>query len=312
LIFVLKDREIMQYVIIAGTLRAGTTSLCRYLSDHPRICGSSVKETYFFLDADHYRPAEYRFANGLDKYQSFFANCQASAIRLEATPHYLYSPSTVRMLRSALSSVKLIFILRDPVERLLSAYRLAIQLDTLPVGIESFDDYVLFQFEHLDDTPEVPPRALKYGRYSVYLSNYTEVFAPEEICVLNFTDLKDNPHGLLKEVCNFIGIDVGFYIEYDFRVLNRSVMIKKVEWQGAYRNLRQSVKKAVNRWPTVYKWLSFGWHILVRPLYYSINQDTDRQIRISPSVKARLHKYYKDEPSALKNLIGFHDTTWSV
>ncbi|MEW6715877.1 MAG: hypothetical protein AB1345_00005, partial [Chloroflexota bacterium] len=83
-----------RFLIIAGTTRAGTTSLFKYLSDHPDVCAASVKETGFFLDADYPNPppTKYRAEDGLSRYESYFSSCPEKPVRLEATPGYLYSP----------------------------------------------------------------------------------------------------------------------------------------------------------------------------------------------------------------------------
>lgn len=61
------------YLIIGGTTKAGTTSIFRYLSAHPDVCASSLKETRFFLDKDYPLPSTNRFnGSNLECYRVFF------------------------------------------------------------------------------------------------------------------------------------------------------------------------------------------------------------------------------------------------
>jgi len=91
-----------RYLIIGGTTKAGTTSLHAYLNDHPQVCASSIKETRFFLDRDYPLEAKYRSDDGLEYYEEYFAHRGAAAVRVEATPDYLYSPGTAARLAAAL------------------------------------------------------------------------------------------------------------------------------------------------------------------------------------------------------------------
>jgi hypothetical protein len=72
-------------VVIAGTVKSGTTSLFTYLSWHPDVCVSSVKETNYFTPIIY----DEKISN-LENYYSFFEHCNESLITLEASPRYLY------------------------------------------------------------------------------------------------------------------------------------------------------------------------------------------------------------------------------
>src|SRR6266513_2759700 len=94
-----------KFLIIGGTSKAGTTSVFNYLTNHPQIC-SFTKETRFFLDTDYPLPSDKRYEkNGPEAYLSFFESGgyqPSENWRLEATPDYLYSPSTAHAIRKTL------------------------------------------------------------------------------------------------------------------------------------------------------------------------------------------------------------------
>lgn len=284
----------------------------RYLAAHPEICASSLKETYFFLEQDHHRPAKYRFADGLDKYDLYFRHCPRDSIRLEATPHYLYSPSTPYMLKTSLLNVKLIFILREPIERLVSMYRFSKQLNTLPAPLDNFEKYVLFQFEHLETAPMCPPRALWYGRYATHLKNYFDVLGQDRICVLKFAMLKRDPVALLEQVCRFADVDSSFYQDYQFSVVNRSLTVKNKGMHNVYSQTRSKVRDRVHQNPRLYSVLTFFWRKMIKPFYLSMNQATDEQVQIPDALRTRLEDYYGDQPSALARLLGEDGFSWDV
>src|SRR5262245_41423321 len=125
-----------RFLIIGGASKAGTTSVFDYLAKHPQICPSRAKETRFFLDEDYPQPSEKRYyRDGPEAYLSFFAKNggREADWRLEATPDYLYSPNTPRLIRQTLPNVQFIFILREPCSRLLSWYRFGQARNFIPL-----------------------------------------------------------------------------------------------------------------------------------------------------------------------------------
>ena len=107
-------------LLIAGVNRSGTTSLFVYLIKHPEICGASRKETgYYRVLYDG--TAEFQ---PIESYMEYFKDCGDEKLRLEATPHYIYGEAVIAsaIRRDLGEDVKLIFLLRDPVGRFVSAF----------------------------------------------------------------------------------------------------------------------------------------------------------------------------------------------
>src|SRR6185503_15252511 len=103
-------------LIIGGVHKAGTTSVFTYLSQHPDVCASSVKEIGFFM------PLKYgEQLPSLQEYAQYFSNCVSSKrYLLEASPSYIYGKEVIaeRIKKELGVSIKLIFILRNPADRL--------------------------------------------------------------------------------------------------------------------------------------------------------------------------------------------------
>lgn len=107
-------------LFIGGVYKAGTTSLFSYLSSHGNIGASSKKELGYFL------PIQFgKSLSPLDEYLSYFKQLKGSDLRyvMEASPGYIYGGSTIAdAMKDLLGEFKIIFILREPVERLVSFY----------------------------------------------------------------------------------------------------------------------------------------------------------------------------------------------
>ena len=118
--------------LIVGAQKSGTTSLYHYLSQHPQVFMSSVKEPNFFAfegqQVDYRGPAGQPASINLysvtdwDDYQRLFADAGAAVALGEASTLYMAVPGTAERIRQRIPDVRIIAILRDPVDRAFSSY----------------------------------------------------------------------------------------------------------------------------------------------------------------------------------------------
>jgi len=226
-----------KFLIIGGTSKAGTTSLYQYLARHPEIYPSLVKETRFFLDAEYPLPRKNFFCAGLEKYTEFFPGWKNhKKVLMEATPDYLYSKTALEI-ATLLPNAKMLFILRDPTDRLVSWYKYAKQRAMLPPQT-SFDEYVDAQLNQpiTQDTP-VCYRALEQGRYEKYVSLFKQAFG-ERLLIMSFDELRVAPVEFMRQVCSFSGLRFDYYEDYKFKIYNKSKknhFPKISEWLGSFK-----------------------------------------------------------------------------
>lgn len=173
-----------------GAQRSGTTTLHRSLDRHPQVfMPTQRKELHFF---DQY------YERGEDWYRAFFKNAGARPGVLaagEITPRYLYDPRVPARIHAFDPSLKLIAILRNPVDRAFSQYRFAIRdLDERrPFG------------RYLAEEPDVLPR----GAYAGQLARFLDLFDRDQVLVLIFEEVLPDPAVLDREVSAFLGIESG-------------------------------------------------------------------------------------------------------
>ncbi len=299
-----KDQQ--AYCIIGGTTKAGTTSLFKYLGDHPEMCASSMKETRFFLELDYPLDSKYRFEDGVDKYMEYY-NGSGEGIRAEATPDYLHSAQVARRAKTVLGNVKFIFTLREPVSRMVSWFNFAKQAGLLEQEC-SFEKYITQQMENPLGTDQQHMMTLQQGRYSLALQSYYDILPKEDIHIIFYEHMKLNVKGLMQGICRFLDIDPDFYETYDFQRLNKTISVKnqglhKLYMEKGYR-LRQMVhdKKAVhNTLRKINKWLY--------PLYMKFNGGGKvAPFELNEEMKSRLQSYYAEEYSYFMN--NFDDVPW--
>jgi hypothetical protein len=188
--------------LVIGANRCGTTSLWRALDSHPQVRVPSDKEREFFSDDD-------RFERGLEHYMTRTFPDLREGERIGAVTPQLMSPNPhqlrtiVQRIRDTCPEVKLIALLRDPIERDISQLR---RMKKIGRGAEeTFDEFierVAVKRGGIDNIPLV--RASDYGRI---LRLYFKAFRHKQIRVFFTEDLDRDPASLYRQVFEFIGVD---------------------------------------------------------------------------------------------------------
>lgn len=305
---IMETQDSKQYVIIGGAHKAGTTSLYTYLSWHPDVCASSIKETHYFSQG--IKRHEHIATQSI--YEDFFKHCHEKIIYLESSPEYLYGrESSAHLIRDALPNVKLVFILRNPVEKIFSSYKhrkkkLIIPADTI------FDSYAseFYNFNSIDEITKDelnPGYELIEGCYAQYLKAWFDVFGNDKIRVLFFDDLVNSPHSVLVETCKYLGLDDNYYFGKDFEIENQSVSYRSKLLQTL------AVKAFVPIEPIIRKhyWLKK----VLRNIYYAANAKQSTE-SMNSKTSAMLNAFYTDHNNELAALLrgyGYTDLpTWLV
>ena len=205
--------------VIVGAQKAGTTSLYAYLTAHPLVLPAALKELHFFdtcaFDAG---PEGYRSCFPMRAHLRLATRLRGrTVITGEATPYYLYHPLAAERLRSAAPAVKVIILLRDPVERALSHYwhevRGGRENVPLPEALAAEADRLQGR-EAAIATGERPcdhqeHRGFSYqdrSRYSRQVARYLEVFGRDQVLVLRSEDLFGDDPGTKARLAAFLGL----------------------------------------------------------------------------------------------------------
>jgi len=198
------------HFIILGGMKCGSTALYQYLIQHPDIVGASVKEVHFF---------DNRFDRGLSWYRKHFPLKASLGSRLtgEASPSYIFHPAVAERIKLVLPDVKLIVLLRNPVDRAYSHYH-----HTLRKGYEklSFKDAIESEPERLNGERERILADASYrsptfaafsyvtrGIYWEQLERYYQHFDRSQILVLKSEDLFYDPQSVTNRVSAFLGLE---------------------------------------------------------------------------------------------------------
>lgn len=287
------------FFIIGGTTKAATTSLFYYFSKHPEVCPSSYKEVRYFLDSNYPVPRKIFFSNDINDYYKFFTLCKDKDILMDATPDYLYSIEAPKRIRGMLENPKVVFILRNPIERLISWYRFAKQLGEI-------DDITFQDFLDIQGTEKKQYlMAMEQGKYFNYIKNYIEVLGKDKVCIIFYEDLALQPLEVVQKLSIFLGIDKNYFDDYMFEKKNQTHNINNNFLHKLYIFYRQ-IKHKVR----VYTHDKFFHKLLsylnkkIETLYFK--QNTLKKIEdkvIDSEIRKELCSYYKDDVNKLSHLL---------
>lgn len=200
--------------IIAGGIKCGTTSLYNYLIQHPNIFPASRKETKFFdldyeLGINWYKPY---FPTKIKKYflEKFY---KKKFLTGESTPAYFHHPLVPKRIFEEIPKIKLIFLLRNPIDRAYSDYnmrkRAKLERLTFEAAIEK-EISLIKKGENLLEKLELQDYFSKFkpylsrGHYYSQLQSWFNFFPRNQIHIGITEDLLENPQDILNEIFSFL------------------------------------------------------------------------------------------------------------
>lgn len=180
--------------LICGAPKAGTTSLYQYLRQHPEVFMSDPKETGFFHK--HYDKGVNWFARHFEDHDGQQAIGEASVMTMP-------TPGAAARVAEVIPGARLIFLVRDPVERAYSDFNYNFY--------QGWRDPNLSFSQLIRDGSHQFGRALIHrGRYLKHLKRFEQYFDRSQMCVLLLDELKEKRYETVRRVYQFIGVDPAF------------------------------------------------------------------------------------------------------
>jgi len=279
-----KNCYIFPDFIIIGANKAGTTSVANYLNISKEIKISKIKEPMFFTSI-------YTEKNSIDKSSATLANpykvlslkeysklfeSSDSNIRLygEASTSYLANPKTAApLIRSIISDVKLIAILREPIDRALSAYKM-----TFGNGMEkrSFDQ-IIEDFYKMNKNLKIRDRQgvkhyIENGFYYQLLEVYYKYFPEKNILLLKYDELVNNPKLFMKKIFDFLCVtpyEIDFskkYNTYERHLKGKKIIISDSIKRRLAEIFYKEIQK-LSKYINVDDWLNYYNNLLAMKEY---------------------------------------------
>lgn len=223
-----KKFQAMPDFLVIGAGKSGTTSLDKYLGQHPGIFVSRIKEPNFFGYENMTRadfaenPGELAHFQGsvtnLEDYLRLFRDARPNQIKGETSNTYMYHEQAPFRIKYYIPDVKLIAILRQPAARLFSRYMHLARENRTPT--KAFADCL-----DKDSIWWKRNDLIREGFYARNLARYYDLFPPENIRVLLYEELEQSPMQVMKTIYTFLKADPNFEPDVNLRY-NESGIIK--------------------------------------------------------------------------------------
>ncbi len=295
----------MPNFLILGAAKAGTTSLYRYLGQHPQVYMSPVKEPMFFVleghSLDFPGPIQESFirqaVTDVRAYVALFQGVTVETAIGEASTLYLYNPQAPGRIRHYVPEAKLVAVLRDPVERAFSSYT-----SLFTEGLEPIADFAQALKEDEIRVREGWQWAHYLGRgfYYAQLRRYFDLFDPTQIKVYLYQDLKDDPVGLLKDLFRFLGVDETFVPDVSLQY-NVTRVSRGRTWRAILK-----------RWETLESWLpaKVYRYVLWRIRQRAVTIHNPGKAALTPELRGELVEVYREDILKLQDLLRRDLSAW--
>lgn len=205
--------------IIIGVGRAGTTALYSYLIQHPKITPAFTTNNEDVADLHFF---EYMISDNPRWYKSHFPilfskSQQDHSITGEFTSTYMYHPDVAQRIFQLLPKIKIIIILRNPIDKAYATYQQQFRFGEITTTFEETinaefrrmrlnRDFSKFNTGNRDFENSVVHNIIRHGIYVNYLKNWFKIFDKNQILILNSDDLKNSTQETLNQIFDFLNI----------------------------------------------------------------------------------------------------------
>ena len=269
--------------MMIGAQKAGTTSLAAQLAAHPQICFCREKEPAYFHQVADWRA-------DLERYHALY-DPRPGQLLGEASTHYTFFPEfrgTAERLYEYNPALKLIYVMRQPVERIVSHYthNVVREIDRRPPDQAVFEE----------------PSYVNRSRYGVQLRPYLELFGPENVLLLIFEEYTAAQVATLYRLAEFLGIDAAPFDETDTTPQHQSVGQPYLRYQA----LRDFTKSDVFQ-----KMRSIIPAAVRQPIRHRLLSNTiNEKPAFAATTKQALWRLLEDDVHTVEQLLGRRVEQW--
>lgn len=284
------NKRVLPNFLCIGVTRGGTSWLYKMLRSHGDVYLCPYKkETFFFYK--HYN-------KGLEWYKQFFPT-KDEAEKYEAIGEiaatYLSKTQTSKLISNNLPNVRLIIILRNPVDRSFSSYQYK---KSRRFSIKSFESY----FERYKNGEDL--YTFNSGFYYEQINHWLEFFPRDQFLILIFEDLMDNPLAGLKKISNFLNID---YKKFNFNLIGKKVNPSITPQSHRLFVFSYKIYKFIN---------SLGLYRITKllsnfkPFLHKFGKKDKEKEGIPPQLEDELYKLYENDIAKLEELLERDLSIW--
>lgn len=296
---------------IVGAAKCGTTSLAAYLKQHPEAYFSAHKEPNYFaypgVTPCYGGPAPKavikamlhdRTITDFEAYQASYADAKGAKAIGDASVRYLFLKQAARNIYEAVPNARIVAVLRDPVARLYSHYRMNCEFQLEPLGLM---EAVEAEQERHEQGWGWDWRYVGVGRYAEQIQRYYDLFGREAVKVVLYDDYAAEPQKVFSDICRHLDIDPTFQPDMSTRQkVAYAPRIASVDRWLQWPSKSRAALEAVTPTPVMHRAKRF-----VRKL------NAVPPPKFDPALRAPLFAKFKDDIDDLQALLG-RSLPWTV
>ncbi len=276
-------------LFLVGAAKAGTTSMYNYLKNSDNLFCPDLKEPWYFTDIMSL--TKFDRVKSLEEYERLYDLENPYRYYLDASVSYLSYYDVAKQIHDYNPNSKIIIMLRDPIKRLISYYKMYSKRQGLNISLKEF----------IDNTETALPK-LETGLYYERVKAYKDLFG-SNVQVIIFEELIENPIKVQEELNGFLGLeDLNFDItkKYNQSKEEKSKIISKFIHKD---NLLKSVLKVLVSSRKVRQY--------VKQIILKMNEKPNIiSVEIDDETHSCLVNYYSNNVAELENLLGLKITYW--
>lgn len=295
--------------LIVGAGKSGTSSLHNYLLEHPDVFLPKHKELYFWhirtnpnKSIIEHLSGRWKVPTNLEDYLAHFEGAEPSQVVGEATPSYLHfyehTIQSLKELHPRWRDVKIVIIIRDPVDRIFSLFRF-VRLKGLDPECLSLEESLLRSDGRAKDKISLPDLSYYEGsNYAKSIRAFMEEFS--SVKVLLYDDLKTDAQSVCDELCDFINVDANRMPKVGGERHNQSKSIK--EARSVARMLSPYLKPIWKKIPEC--------SLKDRIGNIAYRRRDNSSVEISDAVLIDLYEHFLPQVDEVERLIGRDLSAW--
>lgn len=280
-----------------GAQKAATSSLHSLIAQHSQVAATNIKETGFFFRDELYK-------KGYDWYQQeFFSERDETNIFFEADPNYMCFPICLERLKQCKPDSKIIVMLRNPIERLVSSYmmmqRYELEHMSFEEAIRSEPDRIL--------KGAMERETFNYVERSMYanqIRNILDRFSKEQVLFITFEGFVKNQEKEFNRVQSWLGLNIesceskkeNASFSVRSRLLNQLILAKE------FKQLRSLIQSILGRKVTCF----------IRDMIKNANKQGVKQkdIVLTDKMSSELYRMFRDDIIETEKLTGLDLSSW--
>jgi hypothetical protein len=292
-------------LFIPGAAKSATSYIYACLKKFPDIYAPAKKEMHYMAASfmklplqaeDPFKKYEKQIISEQDAYLGYYSLHKGQQYLLDCSPTYMMYPGSAKKIKEISPSAKIIILLRNPVHRSFSQYKMNVRINCEPL---SFNDALAAENDRLSKDYFKASAYKSAGLYSNQVKAFIDAFGKEKVMFILYEDIASDPYAVFWSICNWLDIEFNPDL-VDNKMRNyagypRFDLINRIVYSKAIRRIAKSVIRGQSS------------RDKLNEIY---NKGNNREIAMDPGTSEKLYDFFSDDIKELSRLTHIDFSSW--